>query len=127
MDKSSMEPEEFMEFINKLDKKIEEDNMNKQKLSRSDEYDAYKEGRMSGMFEAYDIFTNAISKIKDSLDNVWMIHDQGDLLNKSSQEHKEKLSFAMSTLFILRETFENEYDQGLADIKSGMKEYRDEI
>jgi hypothetical protein len=127
MKESSMEPEEFMEFINKLDKKIEEDNMNKQKPSRSDEYDAYREGRMSGMFEAYDIFTDAISKIRDSLDNVWMIHDQGDLLNKSSEEHKAKLSFAMSTLFILRETFEDEYNSGLSAIKSGMKEYGDEI
>ena len=119
-----------MQFLNKLDKKVEEDNMNqktnKEKQSHSDGYDAYLEGRMSGMFEAYDIFVGAISKLENSLDNVWMIHDQGGMLNKSSEEHKEKLSFANSTLFLLREMFENEYNQGLADIKSDIKQYEDE-
>lgn len=131
MNESLMTAEEFTQFLNKLDKKMEVDNMNnetnKEKQSHSDEYDAYREGRMSGMFEAYDIFVGALRKLENSLDNVWMIHDQGDMLNKSSEEQKAKLSFATSTLFILREMFENEYDQGLADIKSGMKEYRDEI
>lgn len=131
MNESSMTAEEFTQFLNKLDKKMKVDNMNnktnKETHSHSDEYDAYREGRMSGMFEAYDIFVGALRKLENSLDNVWMIHDQGDTLNKSSEEHKAKLSFATSTLFILREMFENEYDQGLADIKSGMKEYRDEI
>ena len=130
MNESSMTAEEFAQFLNKLDKKMEEDTMshktNKEKQSRSDGYDAYLEGRMSGMFEAYDIFVGAISKLENSLDNVWMIHDQGGMLNKSSEEHKAKLSFANSTLFILREMFENEYNQGLADIKSDIKQYEDE-
>jgi hypothetical protein len=85
----------------------------------------YKEGRLSGMFEAYDIIESAISKLRNSLDTVWQIHDEEDSLDKAAQEYKDRLTFASNTLFTLRMIFQDDYDEKLNQIKSGMEEYRD--
>jgi hypothetical protein len=87
----------------------------------------YKEGKLSGMFEAYDVVESAISRLRNSLDTVWQIHDEEDSLDKSSEEYKNRLTFASNTLFTLRMMFQDDYDEKLNQIKSGMEEYRDEI
>ena len=87
----------------------------------------YKEGRLSGMFEAYDVIESAIDKLRNSIDIVWEIHDEGDSLDTSTEGYKDKLIFALHTLFVLRRTFQDEYDSRLDRIKSGMEGYRDEI
>jgi hypothetical protein len=89
--------------------------------------ESYTEAKLNGMFEAYDIIDSAISKLRNSLDTVWQIHDEEDSLDKSSQEYKDRLTFASNTLFTLRMIFQDDYDEKLNQIKSGMKEYRDEI
>jgi hypothetical protein len=88
--------------------------------------ESYTEAKLNGMFEAYDIIDSAISKLRNSLDTVWQIHDEEDSLDKSSQEYKDRLTFASNTLFTLRMIFQDDYDEKLNQIKSGMKEYRDE-
>jgi hypothetical protein len=85
----------------------------------------YKEGKLNGMFEAYDVIDSAIVKLRHSLDTVWQIHDEEDSLDKSSQEYKDRLTFATNTLFVLRTMFQDDYDAKIDEIKAGMEEYRD--
>jgi hypothetical protein len=89
--------------------------------------ESYKEGRLSGMFEAYDVFESVIGRLRNSLDTVWQIHDEEDSLDTAAQEYKDRLTFASNTLFTLRMIFQDEYDAKLDEIKAGMEEYRDEI
>jgi hypothetical protein len=95
-------------------------------MERSTE-ESYKEGKLSGMFEAYDVIDSAIVKLRNSIDTVWQIHDEEDSLDKAAQEYKDRLTFATNTLFVLRMMFQDEYDAKLDEIKAGMEEYRDEI
>jgi hypothetical protein len=96
-------------------------------MERSPE-ESYKEGRLSGMFEAYGVFDSVLGRLKDSLDNVWMIHDQADwYTGDNAVKDKEKLVFAINTLLVLRESFQGKYDDAIDEIKVGMEEYRDEI
>jgi hypothetical protein len=90
--------------------------------------ESYTEAKLNGMFEAYDVFDSVLGRLKDSLDNVWMIYDQADWYNgDNSLKDKEKLIFAINTLLVLRESFQGKYDEAIDKIKSGMEEYRDEI
>lgn len=75
------------------------------------------ETKLSGMFEVYDVFDSEITKLRTSIENVWMIHDREDSLNTSSQEYREKLEFAMHTLFVLRQMFQDEYDVKVSQTK----------
>ena len=91
-------------------------------MSSSNE--SYLEGKLSGMFNAYEAMANSMDKIRSSIDNVWMIHDQEDFISDSVQEQKDRLMFARNTLSVLEEVFNDEYDFRLNEIKSGMEEYK---
>jgi aromatic ring-opening dioxygenase catalytic subunit (LigB family) len=80
--------------------------------------ETYLEGKLSGMFNAYEAFDVVMIKLKNSIDNVWMIHDQEDFTSKSAQEHKEKLMFAHGALSVLMEMFNDEYDSRLEEIRA---------
>lgn len=88
--------------------------------------ESYGEAKLEGMFEAYNLADEAIGRLRRSLENVWSIHDQDDSLNKSSQEYRERLEFAISTLSVLRENFGDEFDMSISEIKSGLGNYGNE-
>lgn len=88
--------------------------------------ESYTEAKLSGMFEAYQLIETAIVRLRRSLDNVWMVYDQADSLDQFSQESMERLSFAMNTLFVLRQMFEDEFDMSVSEIKSGIRDYENE-
>lgn len=70
----------------------------------------YYEGKMQGMYEVYEAFEDSISKLRDSLDNVWMIHDQDDFVTQANKDYKERLGFALNTLNVIGEMFRDQYD-----------------
>jgi hypothetical protein len=95
-------------------------------LSKEKNNEQYLEGKLSGMFNTYEAFDVVMSKLRSSIDNVWMIHDQEDLVKKSSEEHKDRLMFAQNALSVLREMFDDEYDSRLNEVKA-LRDYEDEI
>lgn len=81
------------------------------------------EAKLSGMFEVYDVFDSALGKLKDSLDNVWMIHDQADwYAGNSSKEDKDKIIFAINTLLVLQQSFQGKYDEAVNKTKAQLEE-----
>ena len=70
----------------------------------------YYEGKMQGMYEVYEAFDDAVRKLRDSLDNVWMIHDQDDFATQANRDYKSKLGFAINTLNVVSEIFQDRYD-----------------
>lgn len=84
----------------------------------------HNEGKLEGMFAAYEVFETQMGKLRNSLDDVWNIYDQADSLDKATEEHKRKLVFAMHTMFVLTQMFQDGYDEYLWEIKSGMEECR---
>ena len=85
--------------------------------------ESYTESKLSGMFEIYDVFDSVLVKLKDSLDNVWMIHEQADwYVGDSNKQDKEKLVFAINTLLVLRQSFQGKYDEAVAKIKGQIEE-----
>lgn len=92
-------------------------------MSKKNKDENYIEGKLSGMFHAYDAFDVVMRKLKNSIDNVWMIHDHEDIVSKSAQEYKNKLMFAHNTLSVLAEMFNDEYDSRLNEIKAAREEY----
>jgi hypothetical protein len=95
-------------------------------LSKEKNNKKYLEGKLEGMFSTYEAFDVVISKLRSSIDNVWMIHDQEDLVKKSSEEQKDRLMFAQNALWVLREMFDDEYDSRLNEVKA-LRDYEDEI
>lgn len=85
--------------------------------------ESYTESKLNGMFEVYDVFDSILVKLKDSLDNVWMIHDKADwYADSSSEEDKEKLVFAVNTLIVLRQAFQDRYDEVVDKAKAQLEE-----
>jgi len=85
----------------------------------------YNEGRLEGMFAASEVFETQIRKLQNSIEDVWNIHDHANSLDSSAEDHKQKLVFALHTLFVLREMFEGGYDEQLYEIKAALRNYDD--
>jgi hypothetical protein len=84
-------------------------------------------GKRDGMFEAFELIDDSITELKRSLDNVWMIYDEADSLDGSSQDQKDRISFAMHTLFVLRNIFDDKYYEEIEKAKRDVEEFEDEI
>lgn len=80
-------------------------------------------GKRDGMFEAYEIIEESITELKRSLDNVWMIYDEADSLDGSSQDQKDRIGFAMHTLFVLRNIFDDKYYEEIEKAKRDAEEF----
>jgi hypothetical protein len=95
-------------------------------LSKEKNNKKYLEGKLEGMFSTYEAFDVVMVKLRNSIDNVWMIHDQDDFVSKSAQEHKDKLMFAHNALSVLGEMFNDEYDSRLNEVKL-LRDYDNEV
>ena len=91
---------------------------------RKDLKERYNEGRLEGMFAAYEVFEAQMGKLRNSLSDVWNIYDQAESLDKDAVEQKQKLVFAMDTMFVLAQMFQDGYDEHLWWVKSGMETYK---
>jgi hypothetical protein len=85
--------------------------------------ESYLEGKLSGMFYAHEAFNVVMEKLLNSIDNVWMIHDQEDIVTTSVKEYKDKLMFAHSAISVLREMFGDEFDSRINEIKAAKEDY----
>jgi hypothetical protein len=92
-------------------------------MSKSNKDEVYLEGKMDGMAQVYEIFDDALSKLRNSIDNVWMIYDQDDFIRPAITEQKDRLQFSLNTLFVLREMFDGEYDSKIDEIKVLREDY----
>ena len=72
-----------------------------------------KEAKLEGFYESYDVFFNAINRLKTSLNDYAAIEYQ-DFLPKEGQD---KVGFAHNTLTVLEELFLDVYDQKISAIK----------
>lgn len=95
--------------------------------ARKNGTERYQEGKLSGMFEAYDIIEQSITELKKSLDNVWTILDEADSypLDTRSQDQKDKMAFAMHTLFVLQNIFEDKYYEKIEGAKRELERWED--
>lgn len=84
-------------------------------------------GKEQGLFEAYDIVEQSITELTRSLDNVWTILDQADSypLDARSQDQKDKMAFALHTLFVLRNIFEDKYYEKIEEAKRKVDGWED--
>jgi hypothetical protein len=90
-------------------------------LSKSSKDEVYLEGKMEGMIQAYEIFDDAVHKLRNSIENVWMIYDQDDFVTPAITEQKDRLHFSLNTLFVLREMFDGEYDSKIDEVKATLE------
>jgi hypothetical protein len=92
-------------------------------MGKNNRDDVYLEGKMDGMAQVYEIFDDALGKLKNSIENVWMIYDQDDFIRPAITEQKDRLHFSLNTLFVLREMFDGEYDSKIDEIKVLREDY----
>jgi predicted NBD/HSP70 family sugar kinase len=95
-------------------------------LSKNNKDERYLEGKMDGMAQAYEIFDDALRKLRNSIDNVWMIYDQDDFIRPAITEQKDRLHFSLNTLFVLREMFDGEYDSKIDEVKALIDRQKEE-
>jgi hypothetical protein len=84
-------------------------------------------GKQQGLFETYDIVEQSITELKKSLDNVWTILDEADSypLDTRSQDQKDKMAFAIHTLFVLRNIFEDKYYEKIEGVHRELEGWKD--
>jgi len=84
-------------------------------------------GKQQGLFETHDIFEQSITELRKSLDNVWTILDQADSypLDTRSQDQKDKMAFAIHTLFVLRNIFEDKYYEKIEEVHRELEGWED--
>ena len=84
-------------------------------------------GKQQGLFETYDIVEQSITELRRSLDNVWTILDQADSypLDTRSQDQKDKMAFAIHTLFVLRNIFEDKYYENIEGVQRELERWED--
>lgn len=82
-------------------------------------------GKQQGLSEAYELVYDSFKEIRQSLDNVWMILDEADSLDGSSQDQKDRISFANSTLFVLQNIFEDKYYEKIEEAKREVEGWED--
>jgi hypothetical protein len=86
----------------------------------------FRGGNMQGMFECHAIFSESLSRLRQSLDDVWSIEYNGKI-TPSKQAYMDKLSFAVDTLGSLEELFQDEYFRKLDELKAEEEaEYEEE-
>ena len=86
--------------------------------------DGFHEGQLDGYYECYDLATEVIRKLRNSLEEVWTIEMEHPNPKKEVNT-TEKLTFAINTLVHLEEMFQDKYDIGLEIIKSHIESLED--
>jgi hypothetical protein len=72
-----------------------------------------KEAKLEGFYESCDVFLNAISRLKTSLNDYAAIEYQDFYPKKEN----DKVAFAHNTLTVLEELFLDAYDQKINSLK----------
>ena len=87
--------------------------------------DGFHEGQLDGYYECYDLATEVIRKLRNSLEEVWSIEQEDSSYPPKQNDQVTKLMFAINTLVHLEEMFQDKYDIGLEIIKSHIESLED--
>jgi hypothetical protein len=104
---------------------------NKKEFDLDEPYEAssseFFRGKQQGLFETYEIVEQSITELKKSLDNVWTILNEADSypLDTRSQDQKDKMAFAIHTLFVLRNIFEDKYYEKIEGVHRELEGWKD--
>ena len=83
-----------------------------------------QDARNRGMAEAHDAYSNSISRLRHSLEDVWAIEYSG-VITPEKKARIAELTFAIDTLTTLDEIFQGEYDEKLDKLDSEIEHGED--
>jgi hypothetical protein len=78
---------------------------------------SFQEGRLEGMYKCFDITSDTIDTLRRSLENVWLIEQEDSSYPPKQNDQVAKLLFAINTLEVLVEIFQNNYNAKLDGMK----------
>jgi hypothetical protein len=77
----------------------------------------FQDGQRSGMYRCHAVVSNEISRLRQSLNDVWSI-TYHDLITPEKKELADKIVFAQDTLAVLEDMFQGSYFENLDRLKS---------
>lgn len=77
----------------------------------------FQAGKLEGMYECHDVISKEISRLRQSLNDVWAI-TYNDLITPEKKELANKIVFAQDTLAVLDDMFQDSYFEKLDSLKS---------
>jgi hypothetical protein len=80
----------------------------------------FQDGQRSGMYRCHAVVSNEISRLRQSLGDVWAIHYH-DLITPEKKEMADKITFAVDTLAILEDMFQGSYFENLDNLNKESK------
>jgi hypothetical protein len=76
----------------------------------------FQDGQRSGMYRCHAVVSNEISRLRQSLNDVWSI-TYHDLITPEKKELADKIVFAQDTLAVLEDMFQGSYFENLDSLK----------
>jgi hypothetical protein len=91
----------------------------KKPSEHEEEFDnsSFDVGVLHGMYECHNITSDAISRLRKSLEDVWTIEWNGTV-TPEKKAYMEKLNFALDTLTAFADIFQDDYDVKLDKLKA---------
>lgn len=77
----------------------------------------FQAGKLEGMYECHEVVSKEISRLRQSLNDVWAI-TYHDLITPDKKELADKIVFAQDTLAVLDDMFQDSYFEKLDGLKS---------
>jgi hypothetical protein len=77
----------------------------------------FQAGKLEGMYTCHEVISKEISRLRQSLDDVWSI-TYHDLITPEKKELAGKIVFAQDTLAVLDDMFQDSYFESLDSLKS---------
>jgi hypothetical protein len=82
----------------------------------------YNDFILEGMFICHKVTSKEISRLRQSLNDVWSIHYH-DLITPEKKEMADKITFALDTLAVLEDMFQDSYFEKLDKLKSAEENF----
>jgi hypothetical protein len=76
----------------------------------------FDSGKRAGMYECFEITSDTIDTLRRSLENVWLIEQEDPSYPSKPNPQIPKLLFAINTLEVLIEIFQNNYNTAIDEI-----------
>ena len=76
----------------------------------------FQSGKLEGMYKCHEVINREISRLRQSLDDVWAI-TYHDLITPEKKELADKIVFAQDTLAVLDDMFQDSYFEKLDSLK----------
>jgi hypothetical protein len=73
----------------------------------------FDSGKRAGMYECFEITSDTIHTLRRSLEDVWLIEQEESSYPPKPNNQVPKLLFAINTLEVLAEIFQNNYSTAM--------------